>query len=168
MLGLFIWLLYSGVAIYVIYGFVDHKMHIKPWRLIALGFVLLALIFFAQIFGERYLKLINESDSAILKNGIALVVTMITAMAGALFGTAISNRTSRAYDNKMKEVLNGMAIAEDLYKKPADEIHAILCDKTHPLTAKEIRENASFRTELLYHYAMSTAELREELEKLKP
>lgn len=162
------WSLLVGNVLLAIYLSVTPKMHAQPWRLFALGFSSLLLVFWFQDSIDSMVRLIGETKSGRLKSGAALMATAVSAMAGAIFGTAITNRARFLNKKEVEALTERITQAEELCRKPAEKIHAKLTDKTQEIPKGEFFQLVELRKDLQLRYDTKISELMDELRKLSP
>lgn len=162
------WSLLTGNVLLVIYLAVTPRMYAQPWRLFVLGLISWILVFWFQESVETIVRLVGEGNAGHLKSGVSLTATAVSAMVGALFGTAITNRAQFLNKKEIEAITQRMATAEDLYRKPAEEIYAKLTDQTQSIPKEEFFRLVEQRKELLITYRFEMRELQNELKKLSP
>jgi len=162
------WSLLTGNFLLAIYLAVTPRMHAQPWRLFALGLISLVLVFWFQDSVETIVRLVGETNAGHLKSGVGLTATAVSAMVGALFGTAITNRAQFLNKKEVEALTQRMATAEELYRKPAEEIYAKLTDQTQSISKDEFFRLVEQRKELLVRYRFEMRELQDELKKFSP
>lgn len=164
----FFWSSLTLNVVVVIYLSLTPYMHGQPWRLFALGAVAWMLMFWFQNSIEIMVKTVGETGADGLRSGVALMATTVSAMVGALFGTAISNRAKLLHKSKVERLMASMADAEKQYREPAEEIYAELTNRQAPLQREEFMRLHSMRTKLIADYHLEMKELKSELRKLNP
>ncbi len=102
---LFVVLFAANVAI-AIYLAVDAKSHARPWRMFAAGFISIIVAYgFEQ--SAQALNLVGVSTDDIgLQHLVKLTNIICGAMAGALIGTAITNRANMLHTKEMSALMN--------------------------------------------------------------
>lgn len=162
------WTLLTANIVVAIYLSLNSYMHAQPWRLLALGFFSWILMFWFQNSIETIVKLVGEGKANGLRSGVALLATTVSAMVGAVFGTAITNRAKLLNKKEVERLMARMSHAEERYQKPAEEIYAKLTNQDVPLEREEFLRLHSKRVELLADYHCEMSELKDELRKLNP
>lgn len=164
----FFWSSLTLNVVVLIYISLTPYMHVQPWRLLALGAVAWMLMFWFQNSIEITVKTGGETAADGLRSGVALMATTVSAMVGALFGTAISNRSKLLHESKVERLMGSMADAEKQYREPAEEIYAKLTNQEAPLQREEFMQLHSMRAKLIAAYHLEMSELKSELRKLNP
>lgn len=162
------WSTLSVNIILLIYLSLTAKTHAQPWRVLVLGLICWVVVFWLQDSVEMLVRLVGETKVGALKSGVALVATTTSAMVGALFSTAITNRAMHLNKKAVEKITADMSLAEEEFLKPADEIHARLTDPEQPLARGEILQLDQERRDLRRQYRTEVRRLRRELRKLVP
>lgn len=162
------WSLFTGNALVAIYLSINPKMHAQPWRLLLLGFISWLLVFWFQASTEVIVSLVGESNARHLRIGTSLLATAVSAMVGAIFGTAITNRAQLLNKKKLNDLMDQVQSAETLYGKPAEEIFERLTDKSNELSRQEFLLLAERRKDLMFRYRMEMHELQTNIKALNP
>jgi hypothetical protein len=162
------WSLFTANVLLAIYLAVTSRMHAQPWRLFVLGLTSWILVFWLHESTETLVGLVGEANAGHLKSGADLTATTVSAMVGALFSTAITNRAQFLNKKALDTLTQRMTTAEELYRKPAEEIYAKLTDQTHVIPKEEFFRLVEQRKELLLTYRFEMSELENELRKISP
>lgn len=162
------WSVFTGNALVAIYLSINPKMHAQPWRLLLLGFIAWLLVFWFQASTEVIVSLVGESNARHLRVGTSLLATAVSAMVGAIFGNAITNRAQFLNKKRLNDLMDQVQSAETLYRKPAEEIFERLTDKSNELSRQEFLLLAERRKDLMFRYRMEMHELQTNIKALNP
>lgn len=163
-----VWSMVAGNVLVAIYLAITPRMHAQPWRLFVLGVFSLVLVFWFQDSTEVIVRLVGESKVGRLKSGANLVVMAVSAMVGAIFGTAITNRVHFLNKREIEALMQRMSSAEKLYLKSAEDIYAKLTDQSQTIPQQEFLQLDAQRKKLLFKYHDAMIDLQDELQKLSP
>jgi L-cystine uptake protein TcyP (sodium:dicarboxylate symporter family) len=133
-----------------------------------LGLISWILVFWFQESIGTVVHLVGEANAGHLRSGVGLTATTVSAMVGALFSTAITNKAQFLNKKEIEALTQQMATVEEQYRKPAEEIRAKLTDKTQFIPKDEFFRLVEQRKELLAKYYLKIRELQNEIKKLSP
>lgn len=160
------WTLLTINVVTGIYIAINRKEHAKPWRLFALGIGFCILIFWIQYFVGSP----KDTDSELMKNvnmGVSLLASTITAMSGALLGTAVTNRAMFLHEDAVAKITHRLEQADVVIGARAKEIQTQITDQSHRLELSELLDLVKQRDQLISVYAKEKADLIVELKALR-
>lgn len=154
----------------VIYLSINEKMHSQPWRFLALAFITLLVTFWLQASIDRLTDTLNTLKPGIrhfedLKLSVSLVNTVVGAFAGALIGTAVTNRAMLLNAKKLRELREREERCNKMIHQ-AEAIKAELADRTKAIDHEEFMKKHKLREKLLTDYIDDLYEIKDEIDKL--
>jgi hypothetical protein len=146
-------------------------MHAQPWRLLVLAFLCLIVIFWFQtsidsIAGRLDKMKPDEHHFEDYKRGLSLVNNLVGAFAGALIGTAITNRAMLLNSVKLKELKVREEKCQIMFME-AEEIKTELNNQNIVLSAQVIMQKHKLRMRLLDEYITEMNDIRKEEKSLR-
>ena len=140
----------------VIYLSINEKMHAQPWRLFALAFISILVVFWFQasintlsiIFEKIYPGNAKFED---IKQILALINIVVGAFAGALIGTSVTNRAMHLNSKRLKELNVKRTLLKDK-REIAEAIRDELKNQKNSFTREEFLQKHELRAQLLAEY----------------
>lgn len=156
-----------GLAVYLS---INEKMQAQPWRLLALAFIALIMVFWFQTSIDSLAATLdalkqNERHFEDIKLSLSLVNTVAGAFAGALIGTAVTNRAMHLNSKKLKELKVRGERCKSTFLK-AEEIKVELANPATLISHEEFMKKHKLREKLLSDYIDELHDIRDEEEKL--
>lgn len=154
----------------VVYLSINEKMHSQPWRLLALAFIALIVTFWFQSSIDNLAAILNklkpeERHFEDIKLSLSLVNTVVGAFAGALIGTAVTNRAMHLNSRKLKELKAREERCKATFAR-AEKIKAELASPSTELSHEEFMKIHKLRERLLAQYIDELHDIRDEEDKL--
>jgi len=154
----------------VVYLSINEKMHAQPWRLLALAFISLIVTFWFQSSIDSLATTLdklepNERHFEDIKLSLSLVNTVVGAFAGALIGTAVTNRAMHLNSKRLTELKARGERCEAIFLR-AEEIKEVLANPTVALGHEEFMKKHKLRAKLLADYIDELHDIRHEEKKL--